>query len=94
MTKQHANADAKSKIDAIISSSKRIGLLINERFVNLPVKIADPLLTSLQTELNRMAKRDPSYDFEYYVIICKLYKPKSQKGRICYNNLTKFNSLL
>lgn len=42
LTKQHANADAKSKIDAIISSSKRIGLLINERFVNLPAKIADP----------------------------------------------------
>lgn len=60
-------------------NTDRIGLLINERFVNIPIKISDPLLTSLGNELNNIKKKDKSYEFEYFMMICKMYKPKSGK---------------
>lgn len=84
LSKDNANEATRGKIDAILNNSKKIGLLINERFVNLPPKVADPLLSSLQAEVTRMIKRDASYDFEYYVVVCKLFKSKGQKGK-CYN---------
>ncbi|KAF2900367.1 hypothetical protein ILUMI_05819 [Ignelater luminosus] len=86
LSKDNANEATKAKIDAILNNSKRIGLLINERFVNLPPKVADPLLTSLQAELTRMMKRDATYDFEYYVVVCKLYKSKGQKSTFIFSN--------
>lgn len=86
LTKQKADEAAKTKITQILTNSKRIALLLNERFVNLPAKIADPLLTSLEAELRRMAKRDPSYDFEYYVLICKVFKTKGQKSETIFSN--------
>lgn len=60
-----------------IRNTDKIGLLINERFVNIPLKIADPLLTSLSNELANIKKKDKSYDFEYFLLISKMYKPKS-----------------
>lgn len=58
-------------------NTDRIGLVINERFVNIPLKISDPLLTSLGNELQNIKRKDKSYDFEYFLMICKMYKPKS-----------------
>ncbi|KAK5644834.1 hypothetical protein RI129_006134 [Pyrocoelia pectoralis] len=76
----------KNKITNILESSQKLGLLINERFINLPPKIADPLLTSLQAEISRMEKRDASYKFDYLVLICKMYKPKGGKSNVIFSN--------
>jgi len=84
--KQNADAVTKAKIDKILFNCKKIALLINERFVNLPAKVADPLLSSLQAELKRMTKRDASYNFEYYVAICKLYKSKGTNSEVIFSN--------
>lgn len=81
LTKEHAEKQIQDDINKILTSSSRIGLLINERFINIPPKIADPLLTSLDGELERMKKKDPSYDFQYFIMVCKIYKPKGNKGK-------------
>lgn len=38
------------------------------------------MLNSLSDELNRMIKKDKSYDFDYYVLICKTSRPKENNG--------------
>lgn len=61
-----------------------MGLLINERFVNIPLKISDPLLTSLNDELYNIKKKDKSYEFDYFLMVCKMYKPKSGISKYMY----------
>ncbi|GJQ71675.1 hypothetical protein Trydic_g11370 [Trypoxylus dichotomus] len=85
LCKKHADTEIQNKISTILSSTK-LGLLVNERFVNIPAKISDPLLTSLVEEINRMKKKNPSYTFEYLIMICKLHKPKGDKGEIIFAN--------
>lgn len=71
------NQETKTTFKNKLLNGDRIGLLINERFLNIPVKIADPLLTSLSDEINKVKQNDKSYDFDYFLMICKLHKPKS-----------------
>lgn len=80
LAKEHATNEVQAEINKILSSSK-LGLLINERFINIPPKISDPLLTSLNDELHRIKKKDPSYDFDYLIMVCKKYKPKGNNGK-------------
>ncbi|KAB0794554.1 hypothetical protein PPYR_11393 [Photinus pyralis] len=86
LTTETSDEAVRNKINNILESSQKLGLLINERFINLPPKIADPLLTSLQAEMSRMAKRDDSYKFDYFVLICKLYKSKGGKSDVMFSN--------
>lgn len=81
LTKEHADEEIQPDINKVLTSNSRIGLLINERFINIPPKIADPLLTSLDGELERIKKKDASYDFQYLIMVCKIYKPKGNKGK-------------
>lgn len=75
VTEKFADRETQDRMDQIINdANKRIGLFVNERFINIPPKIADPLMTSLQTELDRFAKKNESYKFDYYIMICKTYK--------------------
>ncbi|KAF5278397.1 hypothetical protein FQA39_LY05886 [Lamprigera yunnana] len=86
ITKDNVEDTTTNKINDILNNANRLGLLINERFVNLPPKISDPLFTSLLEELSRMAKRDPSYKFDYIILICKIYKSKRSKENIIFSN--------
>lgn len=58
-----------------------LGFLLNERFVNIPAKISVVMLNSLYDELERIKKKDKSYEFEYFVLICKTSKPKGETGK-------------
>lgn len=78
LAKEHATAEAQAEIENILRTN-RLGLLLNERFLNIPVKISDPLLTCLEKEIDRIKKKDLSYNFDYYVMICKLHK-EEEKG--------------
>jgi protein BCP1 len=58
----------------------KVGFLINERFINIPAQITVPLLETLVLEMRKARDRNLPYDFEHYIIICKLYKPKNLAG--------------
>lgn len=81
MSQKHADTETQNEIKRILSGTK-IGLLVNERFVNIPAKVSDPLLTSLSAEIERIQKKDVSYAFEYLIMICKLHKSKSDAGNV------------
>lgn len=78
--KEHADKDTQEGINKIINSNRSLGFLINERFINIPAKISVPLLNSLHDEIERITKKDNSYAFDYYIMICKTTRPKENSG--------------
>lgn len=76
---------AEKSSDTVIANilkdeSKSVGLIINERFVNIPPQIAVPLLESLQKEVQRAATKRPAFQFDYYLMIVKLYRKEDKKA--------------
>lgn len=49
----------------------KVGFLINERFINIPLQIAAPLFASLQNELPKSSHHS---SLEYFITILKLFK--------------------
>eukprot|EP00088_Acartia_fossae_P017903 TRINITY_DN2024_c0_g2_i1.p1 TRINITY_DN2024_c0_g2~~TRINITY_DN2024_c0_g2_i1.p1 ORF type:complete len:284 (-),score=74.09 TRINITY_DN2024_c0_g2_i1:80-931(-) len=70
----------------------RVGFLLNERFINIPAQITVPLLETLVLEMRKARDRNLPYDFEYYIIICKLYKPKNLAGAAAGNQACIFSN--
>lgn len=58
-----------------IFSGKRVGFLINERFINLPDQIALPFHNSIQSELEEIIKQDKTFDVDYLLMIAKTMRP-------------------
>jgi protein BCP1 len=86
-SQKHANQETQTSFNQILNNCNRIGFLINERFVNIPSKISFPMLSSLQDEIQRMKKRNDSYNFQYYLMICKIWKPKGHtNGETTFSN--------
>jgi len=85
LLKQLADEHATDAVNTMIKNvlendSAQLGLLINERFVNIPAKISVPLLENLLSELKRAISKNMPFNFAYYVLICKLYKTKDAKA--------------
>nr|CAH7744395.1 unnamed protein product [Callosobruchus chinensis] len=76
--KQHASESVSNAVTEIVKSNSRLGFLVNERFVNVPAKLAAVMLESLHSEIERRKKKDASYDFQHYIMICKTCKNKEQ----------------
>ncbi|CAH1100751.1 unnamed protein product [Psylliodes chrysocephalus] len=85
LSKKHADEEIQKSITKIVNETKRLGFLINERFVNIPAQISVPLLNSLNDEIDRIKKKDPSYDFEYFIMISKICKTKDT-DEVIYTN--------
>ncbi|KAK6622251.1 hypothetical protein RUM44_002058 [Polyplax serrata] len=79
---EHGSDEVVGFVRSLLSNdNKPLGLLLNERFVNIPAQIAVPMLKSLGTEIRRATEKKMAFDFSYFVLICKLYKTdlKSKK---------------
>lgn len=75
LASEHATDAANTMIKNLLENdAAQLGLLINERFVNIPAQIAVPLLENLISEVKRANSKDMPFNFSYYVLICKLYK--------------------
>jgi len=55
-----------------------VGFLLNERFINIPAQITVPLWETLLTEMRKARDRNLPFDFNHYIMICKLYKTKTE----------------
>ncbi|CAK9805977.1 Protein BCCIP homolog [Anthophora quadrimaculata] len=83
LLRQLANEHATDSTNAMIKNvlendSEAIGLLINERFVNIPAQISVPLLENLTSEIKRANTKKMPFNFSYYILICKLYKTEDK----------------
>lgn len=62
--------------------SQKVGLLINERFVNIPAQISLPLFESLETELNRAVSKNKPFNFSSIILISKFYRKIDSNGKV------------
>ncbi|KAF2750339.1 hypothetical protein M011DRAFT_397034 [Sporormia fimetaria CBS 119925] len=74
------------------NSTAQVGLVLSERFINMPHQIVPPLYTMLQDEIQEAIKENEPYNFTHYLIMSKAYsevesslptddEPRSKKKR-------------
>ncbi|XP_041985185.1 protein BCCIP homolog [Aricia agestis] len=88
-TLANENADEKTKslVNKILAeSSNHVGLVINERILNIPAAISVPLFSSLQNELQKAIQKNMPYTFQYLVWICKTYKIADDDSEVLFAN--------
>lgn len=73
LVNQHADERIQNFVKKILDTDN-VALLINERFVNIPAQISVPLLQGLNKEIQSAKAKQMPYDFQYYILISKLYK--------------------
>lgn len=66
--------------NALNDDTKQTGLLINERFINIPAQISIPLLENLRKEMAEAAIKKEKFRFSQYMMIVKFNRKKG-KGR-------------
>ncbi|KAL1137718.1 hypothetical protein AAG570_009414 [Ranatra chinensis] len=72
---EHGTERCNTLVQSLLKDdTKPLGLIINERFVNIPPQIAVPLLQSLSKEIRKACEKKLPFDFAYYAFICKLHK--------------------
>ncbi|XP_063964068.1 BRCA2 and CDKN1A-interacting protein-like [Lytechinus pictus] len=63
--------------------SRNVGLLLCERFVNIPPQLAPPLHSSLQNDIRIAGAKNPQMKFDYYLLMSRAYQqpqlPSSKK---------------
>lgn len=60
-------------------SKAQVGLVLSERFINMPHQIVPPLYTMLESELAEAIKEKEPYEFTHYLIISKCYTEVASK---------------
>jgi len=76
------NSELSAKLSSYLDSNtedKQLGLVINERFINIPPQIALPSFDSLWKEIER-AKKKHAYNFSHYLMILKTYRDSTNKN--------------
>lgn len=87
LTDKHTVGNTQQELKRIVADSQRLGLILNERFVNIPAKISSVMLQSLFEEIEKKKKKDDSYNFDNFVMICKTSKPKGvENGEEIFTN--------
>ncbi|CAH6722817.1 protein Bcp1p [[Candida] jaroonii] len=56
------------------SKLPKVGLIISERVVNMPVEVAPPMYKMLLEEMEKSEENHEKYEFDYFLIISKVYK--------------------
>ncbi|XP_033757487.1 BRCA2 and CDKN1A-interacting protein-like [Pecten maximus] len=77
----HCKACAKEKMsrfsDMIHDSDKHMGLLLSERYLNIPPHISVPMYDSLIKDMEKCQRKQMKYSFARYVMISKTFRMKS-----------------
>ncbi|KAJ2157139.1 Mss4p nuclear export [Coemansia sp. RSA 552] len=73
LLKKAEKAQVSGQLQKILDSSQ-VGFLLNERVVNVPPDIVVPMLRMLQEETQRATAAGEPFDFDYYLVICPMYR--------------------
>lgn len=58
---------------ALSSGDAQVGLLLTERFINMPHQVVPPMYTMLQEEISWANEEKEPYEFTHYLILSKTY---------------------
>lgn len=73
-------AEKQSFHNALNDDTNQTGLLINERFINIPPQIAVPVLENLHKEIGQAAVKKEKFRFNKYIMLVKFNRKKA-KGK-------------
>uniref|UniRef100_A0A336LRV7 CSON002375 protein n=1 Tax=Culicoides sonorensis TaxID=179676 RepID=A0A336LRV7_CULSO len=68
--------------------NESVGLLINERYVNIPPQITLPLFQSLKSEITVAISKKKPFDFKSIILISKFYRKEDSNGKVIEEILT------
>jgi protein BCP1 len=75
--KEHNKEGPSRMANLIRDPSKQIGLLISERFINIPPQVALPSYQSLKSDIESAVRKKRKFDFSHLVLISKTYSAKT-----------------
>ncbi|XP_022827680.1 protein BCCIP homolog [Spodoptera litura] len=88
LAEENADDRTKSLIKNILSNDQQhVGLVLNERILNIPAAISVPLFASLQSEIDKAVQKNMPYTFQYIIWICKTYSSEDEPGELLYANM-------
>nr|CAG4643457.1 EOG090X0C3Y [Ilyocryptus agilis] len=66
---------SQKKLEGLLQdSSNNVGLLINERFINIPPQVSLPLLENLSKEIEEAKRSKKPFNFTHFILISKLHE--------------------
>lgn len=72
--KQHQAHQLAEFAGILQDASRQLGLLISERFVNIPAQIAVPMYSSLMEDMDKACKKGMKYKFDDLLMVAKSYR--------------------
>ncbi|XP_069140116.1 BRCA2 and CDKN1A-interacting protein-like [Argopecten irradians] len=76
----HCKACAKEKLprfsDMLHDSDQHVGLLLSERYLNIPPQISVPMYDSLIKDMEKCQRKQMKYSFAKYMMVSKTYRMK------------------
>lgn len=55
------------------SKQLKVGLIISERMINMPVEVVPPMYKMLLTEMEKAEDAHDKYEFDYFLVVSKIY---------------------
>ncbi|KAH8360117.1 hypothetical protein KR093_010863 [Drosophila rubida] len=87
--KGHATEQVQQQLRELLDNEQRhVGLLINERFINIPAQISVPLLQNLQQEIVAAKAKKMKFDFGTLLLLVKFYRKEAKKGKPAEDHYT------
>lgn len=56
------------------SKQLKVGLIVSERMINMPVEVVPPMYKMLLEEMEKAEDAHEKYEFDYFLVISKIYK--------------------
>lgn len=56
------------------SKQLKVGLIVSERMINMPVEVVPPMYKMLLEEMQKADDAHEKYEFDYFLVISKIYK--------------------
>lgn len=75
---ENHKGDSSRMTKLLDDTSKQIGLLISERFINIPPQVALPSYKSLKSDIERAVRKRKKFNFSHLVLISKTYRAKGE----------------
>ncbi|KAG0052919.1 Mss4p nuclear export [Gryganskiella cystojenkinii] len=78
-SKQNEKLHAKLKELLAASSKREVGLILSDRFINMPVETAPPMWRMMLEEVKWAVDEGLPFDFEYYLLMAPTYHEVAPK---------------
>jgi protein BCP1 len=77
-----ANPDLHNTLSTLLSpdsDSQQVGLILTERFINMPTEVVPPMYTMLMEEIEWALQEKEPYQFSHYLIVSRVYTEVASK---------------